>query len=185
MQNKNIMILCKVVDNFGDIGVVYRLAKALSDLDSSLNLTIVCSNLESFASMAKKIEPDKKSQFFDYKNTRWQILDWNQSEDFTFSSKPFPIILECFQCGRPDWLEKILFDKNAKEIFHIFNIEYLTAEEYADDFHLLKCYTRSPNVKKMFFMPGFTKKTAGLLIDSQFLKTLKESKTLPKHKNEP
>ena len=120
MQNKNIMILCKVVDNFGDIGVVYRLAKALSDLDSSLNLTIVCSNLESFASMAKKIEPDKKSQFFDYKNTRWQILDWNQSEDFTFSSKPFPIILECFQCGRPDWLEKILFDKNAKEIFHIF-----------------------------------------------------------------
>lgn len=184
MQNKNIMILCKVVDNFGDIGVVYRLAKALSDLDSSLNLTIVCSNLESFASMAKKIEPDKKSQFFDYKNTRWQILDWNQNEDFTFSSKPFPIILECFQCGRPDWLEKILFDKNAKEIFHIFNIEYLTAEEYADDFHLLKCYTRSPNVKKMFFMPGFTKKTAGLLIDSQFLKTLKESKTLPKNKNE-
>ena len=77
MQNKNIMILCKVVDNFGDIGVVYRLAKALSDLDSSLNLTIVCSNLESFASMAKKIEHDKKSQFFDYKNTRWQILDWN------------------------------------------------------------------------------------------------------------
>ncbi|WP_443737888.1 elongation factor P maturation arginine rhamnosyltransferase EarP [Treponema sp.] len=184
MQNKNIMILCKVVDNFGDIGVVYRLAKALSDLDSSLNLTIVCSNLESFASMAKKIEPDKKTQFFDYKNTRWQILDWNQSEDFTFSSNPFPIILECFQCGRPDWLEKILFDKNAKEIFHIFNIEYLTAEEYADDFHLLKCYTRSPNVKKMFFMPGFTKKTAGLLIDSQFLKTLKESKTLPKNKNE-
>ncbi len=178
------MILCKVVDNFGDIGVVYRLAKALSDLDSSLNLTIVCSNLESFASMAKKIEPDKKTQFFDYKNTRWQILDWNQSEDFTFSSNPFPIILECFQCGRPDWLEKILFDKNAKEIFHIFNIEYLTAEEYADDFHLLKCYTRSPNVKKMFFMPGFTKKTAGLLIDSQFLKTLKESKTLPKNKNE-
>lgn len=184
MQNKNIMILCKVVDNFGDIGVVYRLAKALSDLDSSLNLTIVCSNLESFASMAKKIEPDKKNQFFDYKNTRWQILDWNQSEDFTFSSKPFPIILECFQCGRPDWLEKVLFDKNAKEIFHIFNIEYLTAEEYADDFHLLKCYTRSPNVKKMFFMPGFTKKTAGLLIDSQFLKTLKETKTLPKNKNE-
>ncbi len=176
MQNKNIMILCKVVDNFGDIGVVYRLAKALSDLDSSLNLTIVCSNLESFASMAKKIEPDKKSQFFDYKNTRWQILDWNQSEDFTFSSKPFPIILECFQCGRPDWLEKILFDKNAKEIFHIFNIEYLTAEEYADDFHLLKCYTRSPNVKKMFFMPGFTKKTGGLILDKNFMRCLSEKK---------
>ena len=33
-------------------------------------------------------------------------------------------------------------------------------------------------------MPGFTKKTAGLLIDCQFLKTLKESKTLPKNKNE-
>ncbi len=176
MKNKNIIILCKVVDNYGDIGVVYRLAKALSDIDSSLNLTIVCSNLESFAKMAEGINPLLKKQTFNCKQSSWTILDWQQDDNFKFEQTPFPIVLECFQCGRPEWLENILFAEDSQEIFHIFNIEYLTAEEYADDFHLLKCYTRKSNVKKMFFMPGFTNKTAGLLLDKTFLQTLKEAK---------
>ncbi len=176
MKNKNIIILCKVVDNYGDIGVVYRLAKALSDLDQFFNITLVCSNLESFAKMAAGIKPFLKKQTFNYKKATWTILDWQQDDNFYFEQSPFPVVLECFQCGRPDWLEKILFDENSQEIFHIFNIEYLTAEEYADDFHLLKCYTRKSNVKKMFFMPGFTNKTAGLLLDKTFVQTLNEAK---------
>lgn len=177
MKNKNIIILCKVVDNYGDIGVVYRLAKALSDIDSSLNLTIVCSNLESFAKMAEGINPSLKKQTFNYKQSTWTVLDWQQDDSFKFEQAPFPIVLECFQCGRPDWLENILFAETSLEIFHIFNIEYLTAEEYADDFHLLKCYTRKSNVKKMFFMPGFTNKTAGLLLDKTFLQALNDAKS--------
>ncbi len=184
MKNKNIIILCKVIDNYGDIGVVYRLAKALSDIDPKLNLTIVCSNLESFSKMTAGINPLLRKQTFTYKQSSWTVLDWQQSDSFKFEQTPFPIVLECFQCGRPDWLEKILFEENTEEIFHIFNIEYLTAEEYADDFHLLKCYTRKPNVKKMFFMPGFTSKTAGLLIDKAFLQTLTESKSKKTDKNQ-
>ncbi len=178
MNNKNILILCKVIDNYGDIGVVYRLAKSLSDIDSFLNITIVCSNLDSFKLINNDVDPLKKEQTIKYKSSVWKILDWNQKEDFKFSSEPFPIILECFQCGRPDWLENILFDKNApkEKIYHIFNIEYLTAEEYADEFHLLKSYTRSANVKKMFFMPGFTSKTAGLIIDKDFYELLNKNK---------
>ncbi len=177
MKNKNIIILCKVVDNYGDIGVVYRLAKALSDLDSSLNLTIVCSNLESFSKMAAGINPLLKKQTFSYNQSLWTVLDWQQDDSFRFEQTPFPVVLECFQCGRPDWLENILFSETSQEIFHIFNIEYLTAEEYADDFHLLKCYTRKSNVKKMFFMPGFTDKTAGLLLDKTFLQSLNDAKS--------
>ena len=43
----DITILCKVVDNFGDIGVVYRLARAIEDVKSkfeqvsSINMRIV------------------------------------------------------------------------------------------------------------------------------------------------
>ena len=41
LEKNKIMILCKVVDNFGDIGVVYRLERALSDLRLSfLNGTV-------------------------------------------------------------------------------------------------------------------------------------------------
>ena len=64
---KNITILCDVIDNFGDIGVAYRLAKSLTELDSALKLTLVCSNLESFASMNPEVDPAKKIQKIKYK----------------------------------------------------------------------------------------------------------------------
>ena len=185
MLDKNkIMILCKVVDNFGDIGVVYRLARALSDLRPNLELTLVVSNLESFHKMASQIDPTKRIQDFHYKNTTWKIVDWNlevengklkteseklETENDTdkLSTFHFPlsIILECFQCGRPDWLEEQLFAPEFTRTVQIIQIDYLTAEEYADEFHLLKSGTRRANIKKIFFMPGFTEKTAGLIIN--------------------
>ena len=178
MLNKNkIMILCKVVDNFGDIGVVYRLARALTDLRPELELTLVVSNLESFHAMAKEIEAKKQIQDFHYKNSVWKILDWNlevengklksEKPDLQLSSFNCQLILECFQCGRPDWLEDILFAPNFTEMVQIIQIDYLTAEDYADEFHLLKSGTRKSNIKKIFFMPGFTEKTGGLIINEE------------------
>lgn len=165
MCDKNkIMILCKVVDNFGDIGVVYRLARALSDLRAGLELTLVVSNLESFHKMARQIDPEKTVQDFKYKNSTWKIIDWNLTQS-PVSTEDFSIILECFQCGRPDWLEDLLFADDFTRTVQIIQIDYLTAEDYADEFHLLKSGTRKANIKKIFFMPGFTDKTAGLIIN--------------------
>ena len=164
LDKKNIMILCKVVDNFGDIGVVYRLARALSDARPLLNLTLVVSNLESFHALAPLIDPKKPLQDFRYNASLWHIVDWNiQTQGF-----PVPlgsVILECFQCGRPDWLENLLFSDDFSREVQILNIDYLTAEDYAEEFHLLKSGTRKANIKKRFFMPGFTEKTGGLIIN--------------------
>ncbi|WP_407426009.1 elongation factor P maturation arginine rhamnosyltransferase EarP [Treponema sp.] len=174
MFNKNnILILCKVVDNFGDIGVVYRLARALSDLNPSLELTLVVSNLESFKALAPQIDSSKQIQNFLYKNTVWKVVDWNlktENSDLGLLEKsgfPFSIILECFQCGRPDWLENILFSPDFNSEVQILQIDYLTAEDYAEEFHLLKSGTRKANIKKRFFMPGFTEKTGGLIINEK------------------
>lgn len=174
MNKRNILILCKVVDNFGDIGVVYRLAKALSDLRPNLSLTLVVSNLKSFSAMAKQVEPDKKFQDFKYKNSAWKILDWNLDEKNDEELKiaknaanENEIILECFQCGRPDWLENIVFSDEFTKTIQIVNIDYLTAEEYADEFHLLRSGTRKAGIKKINFMPGFTDKTGGLIFNEE------------------
>lgn len=171
MFSKNeILILCKVVDNFGDIGLVYRLARSISDLRPNLKLTLVVSNLESFHKMASQIDPKKTVQDFKYKNSTWKILDWNLDNAeyeprFSPADFPFSIILECFQCGRPDWLEELLFSEDFTREVQILNIDYLTAEDYAEDFHLLKSGTRKTTIKKRFFMPGFTEKTGGLVIN--------------------
>lgn len=178
IDTKNITILCKVVDNFGDIGFVYRLARALSERDEQLRLRLIVSDLPSFAAIAPLVAPDKSEQTC----YGWQIFDWNAADVCTrsFTHCPPAVILECFQCGRPDWLESLLFDTEADDeknggFVQILNIDYLTAEAYAEDFHLLKSGTRSARVKKSNVMPGFTAKTGGLILDNAFMQSKKNA----------
>ena len=174
-----ITILCKVVDNYGDIGFVYRLARNISELYPQIELRLIVSDLPSFAAMAPFVKEGLAKQ----SARGWQIFDWN-SQDVCykeFKNKIPEIILECFQCGRPEWLDEILFAPEQKEIVRIVNIEYLTAESWADDFHLLKSGTRSILVKKVNFMPGFTKKTGGLVMDCSFLSSLQSKEAALKN----
>lgn len=169
-----ITVLCKVVDNFGDIGVVFRLCRALSELKKNLEIRLVVSNLNSFAKISKGIDSTKTFQEF----RGWKVFDWNDSAlcKKEFSKNPPEFILECFQCGRPEWLEELLFSPQFNLNVQIVNVEYLTAESWADDFHLLKSGTRSAKIKKINFMPGFTKKTGGLILDKNFMCCLSEKK---------
>ena len=169
-----ITVLCKVVDNFGDIGVVFRLCRAVSELKKNLEIRLVVSNLDSFAKISKGIDSTKTFQEF----RGWKVFDWNDSAlcKKEFSKNPPEFILECFQCGRPEWLEELLFSPQFNLNVQIVNVEYLTAESWADDFHLLKSGTRSAKIKKINFMPGFTKKTGGLILDKNFMRCLSEKK---------
>lgn len=169
-----ITVLCKVVDNFGDIGVVFRLCRALSELKKNLEIRLVVSNLDSFAKISKGIDSSKTFQEF----RGWKVFDWNDNAlcKKEFSKNPPEFILECFQCGRPEWLEELLFSPQFNLNVQILNVEYLTAESWADDFHLLKSGTRSAKIKKINFMPGFTKKTGGLILDKNFMCCLSEKK---------
>ena len=178
----DITILCKVVDNFGDIGTVYRLARALNEVCQdkknnfpALHLRIITDNLDAFRALMPEIDTAKKMQTV--KNL--EIYDWNaDSVCFDAFQKDVPyIILECFQCGRPDWLERLLFDVKVPEIVHIIMLDYLSAEDYAETFHRLDSLTRSVRVTKINFMPGFTDKTGGLILDNNFMQASEECKT--------
>ena len=169
----DITILCKVVDNFGDIGVVYRLARAIEDVRNQFNditelkIRIVVDNLKSFSMLVPQIKPELDYQQYN----GWEIFQWenNQLCFDEFSKNPPEVILECFQCGRPEWLEELLFVKKVPNIVNIIMIDYLTGENYAEDFHCLQSLTRSVRVKKVNFMPGFTDKTGGLILDKAFV----------------
>ena len=163
----DLTVLCKVVDNYGDIGFVFRLCRSLSEISNNIKLRLVVSNLESFAAMADGINPALPFQTF----RGWQVFDWNNAEvcKKAFSGNPPVFLLECFQCGRPDWLEDIIFAKDFDRTVNSLDVEYLTAEDWAEEFHLIKSGTRSINVKKHIFMPGFTEKTGGLVLDANFM----------------
>ncbi len=220
----DLTILCRVVDNFGDIGVVYRLARAITELsqhktpgapythaersdilaersdtstqnpstNSSASATrsdtpasshtdalatkirIVVDSLESFSLLNKKIDPKKDFQTLD----TWEIYRWDAHDQnlYAFQKNPPQVIIECFQCGRPDWLEKLLFETGVKQIVDIIMLDYLTAEDYAETFHKLKSLTRTSRVQKVNFMMGFTQKTGGLILDRPFMQALQNRK---------
>lgn len=175
MQVQEITILCDVVDNFGDIGFVYRLSRNIFQLNPKIKLRLVVNNLASFSKMAPDINPNLAEQIFN----SWKIFDWNKTELCVkeFSENPPKIILQCFQCKRPFWLDDILFSENFSQKVQIVNLEYLSAEDWVDDFHLLKSGTRSVFVKKVNFMPGFTAKTGGLILDKPFINFLYSNRT--------
>lgn len=156
-----VCILCKVVDNFGDAGFAWRLASSLLQKRSSLDLRFVCDSLKTLSALDSKIKPNKIKQ----RVKKITIYDWH-ADDFCereFGNENAIIIVQCFQCPYPFWLEKILFDAKTISSALIVNVDYLTAENYAAEFHLLPSLTRRRAVQKINFMPGFSEKTAGLL----------------------
>ncbi len=195
----DLTIVCKVVDNFGDIGFVYRLAKNLVQLNPQREIRVAVDNLAAFNKIESRVAPALAEQVLEVacadslqaqesagkarnegkpktaaetksvgkpKNGgRLKIFDATNAAVCAreWTKKPARVILECFQCGRPDWLEALLFDGVTRAL--IINIDYLTAEDYAEEFHRLKSGTRSPLVRKVNFMPGFTAKTGGLILD--------------------
>ncbi len=172
----NVFILCKVIDNFGDIGFVYRLTRQLLQIQKNISLTLVVSNLASFSFIENKINSSLKIQTVDLGYNKFALLDWEsetECEEYIKENR-IDLVLECFQCSRPLWLEKYLQDTERKHTVKIINIDYLTAEPWAEDFHLLKSGTRFINTKKINFMPGFTDKTGGFILDNEFMQNLEE-----------
>ena len=180
-----ITVLCKVVDNFGDIGVVWRLCCQLSNQIKKENFTskinLIVDDLASFNKICNSVDSNKSFQIVENIN----IFNWNDEklcyDEFSKNDgENLSVILEVFQCGRPAWMEKILFEEKLNRTVQIIMIDYLTAEKYAEDFHCLQSLTRSSKVQKVNFMPGFTNKTGGLIIDSEWeqLCDYKNNKTL-------
>ena len=178
----DITVLCKVVDNFGDIGVVYRLIKALKEVSDQnpdfppIKIRLILDNLLSFKLLCPSVDENAQTQTVN----DIQIFKWDSPLCLKeFQKNPPEILLECFQCGRPDWLETLLFEIKIPDPCQIIMIDYLTAEDYAESFHKLLSLTRSARVKKVNFMPGFTPKTGGLIISDFEKNTFLCGESLP------
>lgn len=180
-----ITVLCKIVDNFGDIGVVWRMCCQMQSLfvqeNGNSKINLIVDDLFSFSKICNSVDCSKSFQIVN----GIEIFNWNDEKlcynEFSKNDgENLSVILEVFQCGRPSWMEKILFEDKLQRTVKIIMIDYLTAEKYAEDFHCLQSLTRSSKVQKVNFMPGFTNKTGGLIIDSEWeqLCDYKDNKTL-------
>ena len=153
MLNQRWDIFCKIVDNFGDIGVCWRLAKQLRT-EHSLHISLW---IDDFAA-AKKIIPSlhlaKNKQVCD----EITLLKWDDTADFSEAAE---VVIEAFSCELSPAYLAAMAQRQSKWI----NLEYLSAEPWIDDFHAQPS-PQANGLIRHFYFPGFTIKTGGLIRES-------------------
>jgi uncharacterized repeat protein (TIGR03837 family) len=162
-------IFCKVIDNFGDIGVCWRLARDLAQRGQAVRLWL--DDASALAWMAPEgTWPAGVSVL------RWPACDPDSEaptkagEGSTASApahrhwpEPGDVVVEAFGCDLPDGFVARM-QRPAPPVW--INLEYLSAEDYVERSHRLPSPVFSgpgTGLRKWFFYPGFTERTGGLL----------------------
>jgi uncharacterized repeat protein (TIGR03837 family) len=135
-------LYCRVVDNFGDIGVAWRLAADLASRGESVRLAV--DDASALAWLAPRGAP------------RVEVVGWDDGP----AAAP-DVVVELFGGGRPRtaW-------PAAARIPVLVNVEHLTAERYAERSHALPSPNTRPGeppVTTWFYFPGFSPESGGLL----------------------
>ncbi|MBS4688699.1 elongation factor P maturation arginine rhamnosyltransferase EarP [Aeromonas sobria] len=155
-------IFCCVVDNFGDIGVTWRLARQLEQ-ERHGKVRLWVDDLASFARICPGLDPAQDGQWVE----GIYIQHWHEtlSTDMT----PAKVVIEAFACELPAPFIERMAERMASQPKPPcwINLEYLSAESWVEDCHALASPQRIGNqsLNKFFFFPGFTAKTGGLLCE--------------------
>ena len=153
-------IFCKIVDNFGDIGVCWRLARQLQS-EHGLQIRLWIDDLGAAQKIIYDLNIAKSSQVCDKITIlKWPIADKEYEADF---SKAAEVVIEAFACGLPPTYLATMAQQQSKWI----NLEYLSAESWVADFHAKpspQSFLNSANgLTRYFYFPGFTEATGGLI----------------------
>ena len=148
-------IFCTVVDNYGDIGVCWRLARQLA-AERGLEVRLWVDDLASFAKICTDVVPGRNSQRSHGVEVRW----WR--EPFP-AVRPADVVVEAFACNPPASYVEAMAARAPKPAW--INLEYLSAENWVQGCHALPSPHPSFPLVKHFFFPGFVASTGGLLAE--------------------
>ena len=163
MELKTLDIFCEIIDNYGDIGVVYRTAKELQKIFPKSKIRAFLNRLDEFKKINSQVL-DLPSQNIDgIEYITFDYLRDNANELLTAQ-----VIIEAFGCQIPEEYMEIAYDNSEL----LINLEYLSAEDWIEDFHLQSSPLGRGKLKKVFFMPGFTEKSGGVITDSNYLERI-------------
>lgn len=155
-------IFSAVVDNYGDIGVCWRLARQLV-AEHGLKVRLWTDDLISFQKINPEIDPRLSIQG----SRGVEIRRWPES---SVAIDPADVVIEAFACELPASYVDAMAKSGRRHAW--VNLEYLSAEGWVDSHHGLP----SPHPKlpliKYFFFPGFTPSTGGLLVEKNWLEQL-------------
>jgi uncharacterized repeat protein (TIGR03837 family) len=146
-------LFCSVVDNYGDIGVAWRLARQLQR-EQGLQVRLWLDDLATL----HRIWPSAKADAAVQTVAEIEVRHWQA----TFPEVvPAPLVIETFSCRLPDNYLAAMAAREPKPLW--LNLDHLSAESWVADYHGLPSpHPRLP-LTAHFFYPGFEPKTGGLL----------------------
>ncbi|MFN3594057.1 MAG: elongation factor P maturation arginine rhamnosyltransferase EarP [Thiobacillaceae bacterium] len=162
-------IFCSVVDNYGDIGVSWRLARQLAQ-EHAIRVRLWVDDLASFHALRPEIDAERAQQWLDgVEVRRWP--------------RPFPevapadVVIEAFACRTPDNYLQAMTKRHPPPVW--VNLEYLSAEDWVEGCHGLPSpHPRLP-LTQWFFFPGYTADTGGLLREAGLIDRVRAFQASP------
>jgi len=158
-QTTTLTIFCKVVDNYGDIGICWRLARQLQR-EQRVAVTLWVDDLKSFRRICPEVDASAERQ--DVQGV--QVCHWRGQEERYTPQQVDDIVIEFFGCELPPGYVEAMAARNPRPVW--LNYEGLSAEEWVEGCHRLPSMHPRLKLTKHFFFPGFTNKTGGLLRES-------------------
>ena len=152
-------IFCQIVDNYGDIGVCWRLARQLTH-EHQLQIRLWVDDLASFKHLEPRLDPASANQVVD----GVEIRHWTTPFQ---AQQPAQVVIEAFACNLPDYFINAMSTQSEKPLW--INLEYLSAEDWIAEHHALSSpHPRLP-LTKYFYFPGFTAESGGLIREAGLL----------------
>jgi len=146
-------IFCTVIDNYGDIGVSWRLARSLArEHGAQVRLWV-----DDLAAL-QRIRPDSRFDLERQPCDGVMVCAWRVPFALT---TPAEVVVEAFGCELPESYVAAMAAQSPPPVW--INLEYLSAEPWVAAHHGLPSpHPRLP-LTKYFFFPGYVDGTGGLL----------------------
>ncbi|WP_159811587.1 elongation factor P maturation arginine rhamnosyltransferase EarP [Pseudomonas sp. 18058] len=145
-------IFCTVVDNYGDIGVTWRLARQLV-AEHALPVRLWVDDLRAFERICPEIDINVAQQFQQGVEVRHWPSEWLHTE-------AADVVIAAFACQLPSDYMDAMAEREKPPLW--MNLDYLSAEDWVIGCHGLPS-VKYKTVQKFFFFPGFQPGTGGLL----------------------
>lgn len=169
-------IFCRIVDNFGDIGVCWRLSQQLAH-EHHLQIRLFIDDLVTASKIIQGLSHDQTSQIinnieicswpdFDIETHTDIVLENTVLENTVLANEELPnVVLETFCCELPS----VYIQKMCTQQTIWINLEYLSAEAWVSDFHAKPSRHPTLLITKYFFFPGFRPDTGGLIREADLI----------------
>lgn len=149
-------LFCQVIDNFGDAGVCWRLARQLAGeygyrvrlwIDKPSVLRRICPLIQT--SQAKQVIGGI------------DIRHWSSPFSRLAADDVPDVVIEGFGAHLPESYVRQMAQKTPAPVW--INLEYLSAEKWIDSSHLMASPQSWVSLTKYFYFPGFSPKSGGLI----------------------